>query len=84
MPFKVELSLVHDGINWIAQNEQISVKAEELSALDKQLQSYIIANNLYPKGSTVMVYMNFNQATIPEWIRQYANHYFNRKITFTI
>ncbi len=84
MPFKMELSLEHNGKKWVAQNQQIHIEAEELTDLDIQVKEAVIQQNLYPKGSKVTVYMNFNQAVIPEWIRQYANHYFNRKITFTI
>ncbi len=84
MPFKMELSLEHNGKKWIAKNQQINIEAEELTDLDIQVKEAVIRQNLYPKESKVTVFMNFNQAVIPEWIRQYANHYFNRKITFTI
>lgn len=84
MPFKMEVSLWHDGKNWIAKNQQIEVAASELPALDIAISEAIKQQQLFHKGSTVVVYMIFNQAAIPEWMRQYANHYFNRKVTLTI
>ncbi len=84
MPFKVELTLGYEENYWIAKNNQIHLTASELSNLDTAVKKEIKQLQLFPEGSRVEVYMNFNQAYIPEWMRQYANHYFNRKITFTI
>lgn len=30
------------------------------------------------EGEKVEVFMAFDNSTIPQWIRQYAQHYFNR------
>ena len=84
MRFNLIMTLVHDGKLWHASNDIISISASELNELDEALLDHLRLNKLYPEGTTLKVNMNFDQRVIPEWIRQYANHYFNRSITLKI
>ena len=84
MPSKLNLSLWHDGKYWIAENGQLKVSARELVDLDQKILESVRELKLFPVGTDLDVYMCFDQTVIPEWIRQYANHYFNRSITLKI
>ena len=76
----LELSLTHDGDVWIAQGVDISFRAITLKELDNQVRSKVksMASLEDRKSGKIKVSMTFDNAVIPQWIRQYANHYFNR------
>lgn len=67
--------LEYDGGNWILSNEQISITASELEDLDRALESSL--KQEWKKGP-LEVFMKTDDNMIPEWIRPYMNHYFNR------
>jgi len=77
----LEFSLIHDGRHWIAERESTQAKGETLPELDKNLLA--ILKNRAPKTNKkqIKVRMTFDNRVIPEWIRQYSNHYFNRIVT---
>ncbi len=76
----VEVIITHDGNNWIARNEILSVAAETLEILDAELRK-LIKQKIYCKTNEKMrVLMTFDNSTFPQWMRQYAQHYFNRII----
>jgi hypothetical protein len=74
----IELTIWHSGQNWCAENELLSVAAPTLEELDQQVESLLKDNKIHKKGSKTRVLMLFDNSTIPQWIRQYAQHYFNR------
>jgi hypothetical protein len=77
----VELSLVHDGRFWIATGESWNARGETLEELDRAVGK-IAREREKPDGDRCLeVRMTFDNTVIPEWIRQYSNHYFNRLIT---
>jgi len=77
----IELRLIHDGDFWIAGNGVWSARGRTLELLDDEVRS--IVKKEHPGGDTkdLSVRMTFDNSTIPQWIRQYANHYFNRVIS---
>lgn len=76
----VELTLSHNGKNWIARNEFLTAEAPTLEALDNEVRRYF-KNKDIKSNEKLKVFMAFDNSTIPQWIRQYAQHYFNRVIT---
>jgi len=84
MPFRIELKLSFSGNDWSAENNEIKVSASSLPELDKKIGNILRISNLYEKDKLVQVYMFFDQETIPEWIRQYSNHYMNRMLEVKI
>jgi hypothetical protein len=78
----IELTIRHTGQNWLADNETLSVSAPTLDELDHQLKLLLKEKNLHKEGSKTKVYMYYDNSTIPQWIRQYAQHYFNRIVEF--
>ncbi len=73
----------HDGRNWIVEGEHLSVGAPTLEELDVAVGDQLRQASLVTKGETARVFMAFDNSTIPQWIRQYAQHYFNRVISVT-
>ena len=76
----IELTIIHDGRSWVAKNEFLNASAETLEMLDIELGNLIKQNQDIKRGERVEVYMSFDISTIPQWIRQYSQHYFNRII----
>jgi hypothetical protein len=74
----IELTIRHTGQNWLADNEDLCVSAPSLDELDIQLKQLLKEKNVHKAGAKTTVYMYYDNSTIPQWIRQYAQHYFNR------
>lgn len=77
---RMKLFLRYDD-RWIAEGEGIKVSADTLEELDKVVESKL--REMGYKGE-IEVYMEFDYSTIPQWIRQFHPHYFNRSVTFRI
>jgi hypothetical protein len=77
----IELSLIHDGRLWVAKCDSWSAQGETIEELDAAV-TQIARRRERPDGDgRLKVRMTFDNMVIPEWIRQYSNHYFNRLIT---
>ena len=76
----IELSLTHDGKNWIAKNDVLSAKAPTLEELDHKLKNLVKQKGYLEKGGTLDLFMAFDNAAIPRWMHQHSPHYFNRII----
>jgi hypothetical protein len=75
-----EYLIRHNGKSWVAENELCSLSASTLEELDLKVETHLRQTGLLKKGERMRVFMFFDNSTIPEWIRQYAQHYFNRVI----
>lgn len=84
MKADVELSIVFRGDQWIAGNGSITATGPTLAELDQNIKRALAASGQFAKGSTVTIYMKFDFSSIPDWIRQYSPHYFNRLVTVEI
>ena len=76
----VELTLVHDGREWIVANDSFRASGKTFEALDTNLINVIRDTGIYKKGSRVSVFMGYDFDTFPTWLRQYHSHYFNRQL----
>jgi hypothetical protein len=74
----IELIVSHDGKNWIARNDVLYAEALTLGRLDNALKRQVKEKGYLKKGGKLDMFMAFDNATIPVWIRQYSQHYFNR------
>ena len=81
MKTDLELSLVHDGRQWVVSNDNLVAKGEEFEALDADLKRVLLESSTFLPGERVTVHMGFDFDTIPTWLRQYHTHYFNRIVT---
>ncbi len=80
----LDFSLIHDGRHWIAERGSIRVKGTTLPELDRNLQAALKECALDVRDHQTKIRMTFDNAVIPEWIRQYSNHYFNRIVTLDL
>jgi hypothetical protein len=78
-----EFTLTHDGLKWIAKNNQFTAEADTIERLDHRINHLLKEKNMIKSGETKRVRFVFDNSTIPQWIRQYSNHYFNRIIDVT-
>ncbi len=76
----IEFIVSHDGENWIARNDELSAQAPTLEELDNELRKLVKQKGYVEKRKKLEIFMAFDNSTIPVWMRQYAQHYFNRII----
>ena len=76
----LDFILTHDNLNWIATYDQLTAEANTLENLDQKIKNILRENKIIKSGETKQVRYVFDNSTIPQWIRQYSNHYFNRII----
>jgi hypothetical protein len=74
----IELIVTHDGKHWIARNDVLYAEAPTLEMLDNELKELVKEKGYLKKGGKLDMFMAFDNSTIPQWIRQYNQHYFNR------
>jgi hypothetical protein len=74
----IELILSHDGVVWRARNDAVYAAAATLEELDAEIGRCFRRAGIARDNETIRVFMAFDNAGIPQWIRQYAQHYFNR------
>jgi len=79
---QIDFTIRHNGKEWTVENERFNTSAPTIDELDINLKTILKNNGLIRKGEKTRVFMAFDNATIPEWIRQYAQHYFNRIVEF--
>ena len=80
----LDFRLVHDGAYWVADDGQVSARGRTLPDLDKALAAQLRAHPERCRDGTLDVRMTFDNSVIPQWIRQYSNHYFNRVVTLRL
>lgn len=78
---KIVFILRFEDDAWIAEKEKIVVKSDSLEQLDRKLKEELRKAGYSGK---IEVFMKFDYSTIPQWIRQYHPHYFNRSIVMDI
>ncbi len=76
----IELIVSHDGKNWIARTDWLSAEAPTLEELDNELTKLVKQKGYLEPGKKLDLFMAFDNSTIPQWMRQYSQHYFNRII----
>jgi len=74
----LEMVISHDGKNWVAVGDHLKISSPTLERLDQELEANLRSQGRLQAGQTTKVFMAFDNSTIPQWIRQYAQHYFNR------
>lgn len=77
---KIEFSILHDGREWVVSNRSMTLSSPTLEGLDATVRKTLTEQGIVGKGEKAKVRMAFDMSTIPQWIRQYSQHYFNRVI----
>ena len=73
----IELTLSHDGRRWLAKGRGIDVSAATIEGLDRKVRQAVRRSSRPARK----IFMAFDRSGIPQWMRQYSQHYFNRIIT---
>jgi hypothetical protein len=76
----IELSLIHDGRHWVARADSWTARGRTIQELDRAVAAIIRETRKPGDGRQLEVRMNFDTSVIPQWMRQYSNHYFNRLV----
>jgi hypothetical protein len=79
---RIDLTIRHNGKEWIVKSELVELSAPTLEELDEKLKILLREQEIVKRGEKASIFMAFDNATIPEWIRQYSQHYFNRILEF--
>jgi hypothetical protein len=84
MTADVEIVLDQRGRDWIARHADFVVKADSLAELDEMVRVKLVESGRYRKGTQLSVFMSTDNGMIPEWMRPYQCHYFNRSVSFEV
>jgi len=83
MHHKVDVVFFSDGIRWITDlNGEGRLVADDLDKLDEMVKASFSRFLQAKEGDTVIATYRFDNSVMPEWLRQYSDHYFNRVIEF--
>ncbi|RMG02497.1 MAG: hypothetical protein D6726_07420 [Nitrospirae bacterium] len=74
----MEFKIRHDGKEWVLENEEAILTSPTMDGLDQKVREYVHKRGAVKPGEKLEVKMFFQNETIPQWIRQYSQHYFNR------
>ena len=77
---RINFSIIHDGREWVITNRHMTLSSPTLEELDAEVKRVLKEEGVVGKGEKAKVLMAFDMSTIPQWIRQYSQHYFNRVI----
>lgn len=84
MQADLDATLNHDGRQWVVRAESLSAAGPTLPELDRAFSQALRECGRFPPGTRVSVFMGFDNETLPDWIRQYASHYFNRYVELEV
>lgn len=74
----IAMMLDHDGRNWVLSGQNLHLTAASLEDIDRELEQALKPQ--LEKETRIEVLMTSNNEMIPEWMRPYMNHYFNRRL----
>lgn len=80
----LDFRIVHDGSFWVAENGSFTARGRTLEELDRELLGAIRQSLRIEDAERLQIRMTFDGSTLPEWIRQYSSHYFNRVVTMKL
>ncbi|PIE73865.1 MAG: hypothetical protein CSA20_00675 [Deltaproteobacteria bacterium] len=74
----IEMTIDHDGQNWILYDQNIRIAAKKLEEMDRKLETAM--KSRWEREGRLHVLMRTDNTIIPEWMRPFMNHYFNRQL----
>ncbi len=75
---QIVLKISHDGKDWVVENSLVSMSSPTLEEIDAGIGALLREKGFIGKGEKARVRMEFDSSGIPQWIRQYSHHYFDR------
>jgi hypothetical protein len=77
---KIRFQITHDGREWVINEYSVSLSSPTLDELDIRVRDHLKKQGALKHGEKVKVLMEFDNCSIPQWIRQYSQHYFDRVV----
>ena len=78
----LDITLTFKGTEWVVADDSFPAVSDSLEELDIKVRNHLENRYSPSPGDTITINYLFDNSAIPEWIRQYSNHYFNRKVEF--
>ncbi len=75
---KMVFKISHDGRDWVVRNSLLSMSSPTLEELDAGIGAFLRERGFIEKGEKARVRMEFDSSSMPQWVRQYSHHYFDR------
>ncbi len=75
---QIVFKISHDGKDWVISNSLASMSSPTLEELDAGIGALLRERGFIKRGEKARVRMEFDNSSIPQWIRQYSQHYFDR------
>lgn len=76
----IEIMLSFSGNQWVASANAQEFKAASLPELERMLEFHYRNESGKQSGNKTVLHLRCNLDMLPDWIRQYHPHYFNRKL----
>jgi len=78
---QLELSLSHNGYDWVADGLTTPFHEKDLLLLEEQISKAIKTDRQFADQESIQVTFRFDMDAIPRWLHQYQSHYFNYSFT---
>lgn len=76
----LEMTVSRKDDRWTAKGGDLAASGAVWDELEEDLRRQLAASQRYPAGTRVSVWMGCDANLIPEWMRPYQCHYFNRVV----
>lgn len=77
------LVTVRDG-RWVVEGPGVRAQAARLSDVEAEVERQVRESGRFAPGTPVEVFLACDRRVIPEWMRPYQTHYFNRTLSFVL
>ncbi|HUU01451.1 MAG TPA: DUF5395 family protein [Myxococcota bacterium] len=74
----LEMVISCDADRWVAKGDELVASGATWDELEEDLRRGLASSERYASGTRVTVWMGCDGRMIPEWMRPYQCHYFNR------
>jgi hypothetical protein len=80
MKADLEFVLEFQENRWTAQSGDLRACGESIEELDQNIKAAVGSSGKFPRGRRVAALLLCDARVIPDWMRPYHGHYFNRLI----
>lgn len=81
---RVEIVLKESDNGWIGLGDGFAVQGVDIAELEERIVSVVSGSGRFAPGTRVEVFVACDRGVIPDWMRPYHSHYFNRTISFMV
>ena len=74
---EIEILVSFDGTHWVAGFNESLFRVSDLNQLEKDISEAIRHIPRYTNKPVVNIRLEFDNDSLPGWLREYHSHYFN-------